>query len=546
MNSTLKIDAKDTVSVALKDLPAFTPIGDGVTTQATIPTKHKVALRDFKKGDRIYMYGVTVGVAIEHIPEGGLLTTENVAHEIDRFSAADRKSDTIWSAPDVSNWQGKTFMGYHRSSGRVGTQNIWLVVPMVFCENRNLAVMREAIAETLGKGQRSKYESLFKRMAYLRAQGATKEQWLAEELELESDDFLSPFPNVDGVKFLLHGLGCGGTRDDANALCGLLAGYITHPNVSGATVLSLGCQNAEVRILEQEIAKRDPSFDRPLHIHVQQKSPSEEAMISRALKEIFVGLDRINRLERQPASLSKLVVGMECGGSDGFSGISANPILGNVSDKLVTLGGTPILAEFPELCGVEGEIMNRCVSDSTAHRFEKLMNVYANRAEAVGSGFHANPSPGNIADGLITDAIKSAGAAKKGGTSPVVDVLDYPEQVANPGLNLLCTPGGDVESTTALAGAGANVIIFTTGLGTPTGNAITPTLKVATNSVLAKRMNDIIDFDSGPVIYGQKSIEAMGDELLDLVVRTASGDFTPAAVRLGQDDFLPWKRGISL
>ncbi len=515
------------------------------TTEA-IPAKHKVALKDFAQGDRIHMYGVTVGLATEPIRAGGLLTTENVAHEIDGFSSKDRKANTGWSPPDISKWQGRTFQGYHRSNGRVGTQNIWLVVPMVFCENRNLAVMREAIAETLGKGQRSKYESLFKRMAYLRSQGAPQEDWLAEELPTDADEFLSPFPNVDGVKFLIHSMGCGGTRDDARSLCGLLAGYITHPNVAGATVLSLGCQNAEVRILEEEIAKRDPGFDRPLHIHVQQKSPSEEAMLSKALKEIFVGLDEINRLERKPAPVSEIVLGLECGGSDGFSGISANPILGNASDKLVALGGTPVLAEFPELCGVEGELVSRCVTDPVAQRFEALMKVYAARAEAVGSGFYANPSPGNIADGLITDAIKSAGAAKKGGTSPVVDVLDYPERVSKPGLNLLCTPGGDVESTTALAGAGANVIVFTTGLGTPTGNVVTPTLKVATNSSLARRMNDIIDFDAGPVIRGEKTIDEMGDELLDLVVRTASGEFKPAAVRLGQDDFLPRKRGISL
>jgi len=546
LKTTLKIDPNDTVAVALEDLQPGTTLEDGISTTETIPAKHKVALKDFQKGDRIHMYGVTVGLATVPIPAGGLLTTENVTHEIDSFSAKDRKASNDWKAPDVSKWQSRTFQGYHRSNGRVGTQNIWLVVPMVFCENRNLAVMREAIAETLGKGQRSKYESLFKRMAYLRSQGAPQEEWLAEELPKESDSFLSPFPNVDGVKFLIHSMGCGGTRDDAKSLCGLLAGYITHPNVAGATVLSLGCQNAEVRILEEEIAKRDPGFDRPLHIHVQQESPSEEAMLSKALKEIFVGLDDINGLERKSAPLSEIVLGLECGGSDGFSGISANPILGNASDKLVALGGTPVLAEFPELCGVEGELMNRCASDSVAQRFEELITVYAARAEAVGTGFFANPSPGNIADGLITDAIKSAGAAKKGGTSPVMDVLDYPERVSKPGLNLLCTPGGDVESTTALAGSGANVIIFTTGLGTPTGNVVTPTLKVATNSSLAQRMSDIIDFDAGPVIRGEKTIDEMGDELLDLVVRTASGEFKPAAVRLGQDDFLPWKRGISL
>lgn len=546
MKTSIVIDPKDTVAVALEDLAPGTHVSENVDAVEAIKAKHKVALRDFQKGDRIHMYGVTVGIANEFIPAGGLLTIDNITHEIDSYSASERESQASWSAPDLSQWDGRTFDGYHRSNGQVGTQNVWLVVPLVFCENRNINVMREAVAETLGMGQRSRYESLFKRMAFLREQGAPREEWLAEELPQQTGEDSRPFPNVDGVKFLTHGAGCGSVYSDSYALCGLLAGYITHPNVAGATVLSLGCQQAEVSLLKEEIAKRDPNFDRPLHIHTQQKSDSEQVMLTKALKEIFVGLDDINRLERQPAPLSKLTIGLECGGSDGFSGLSANPALGHMSDLLVGLGGTPILAEFPELCGVERELLSRCVSDPVAERFQHLMNTYSNRAEEAGSGFYANPSPGNIADGLITDAIKSAGAAKKGGTSPIVDVLDYPEVSTKHGLNLLCTPGGDVESTTALAGAGSNLIIFTTGLGTPTGNAVSPTIKMSTNTKLAESMKDIIDFDAGPIIRGEKTIHEMGHELLEMVVEVASGRFKPAAVRLGQDDFLPWKRGISL
>jgi altronate hydrolase len=546
MKNSILIDPRDTVAVALIDLEPGSAVAEAVTTIERIPAKHKVALKQFKKGDRIHMYGVTVARASEDISQGGLITTENVTHETDAYSASERKDASSWKPHDLSKWDGRTFQGYHRSDGRVGTANYWIVVPMVFCENRNLTVMREAIAGALGVKKSSHYERLFQRMAFLREQGAPEEDWLAENLETVDESKNRLFPKVDGVKFLLHDQGCGCTRDDARTLCGLLAGYITHPNVAGATVLSLGCQNAEVRILEEEIAKRDPGFNRPLHIHVQQQSRSEQDMLTTALKEIFVGLHHINQLERKPAPLSKLTIGLECGGSDGFSGLSANPALGHLSDTLAGLGGTPILAEFPELCGVEGELLNRCVSDATAKRFQDLMNVYSKRAEEAGSGFYANPSPGNIADGLITDAIKSAGAAKKGGTSPITDVLDYPEMATKSGLNLLCTPGGDVESTTALAGAGSNIIIFTTGLGTPTGNVISPTLKVATNSELAERMKDIIDFDAGPIIRGEKTIEEMGDELFELVIRVASGEAQPHAVRLGQDDFIPWKRGISL
>jgi altronate hydrolase len=253
-----------------------------------------------------------------------------------------------------------------------------------------------------------------------------------------------------------------------------------------------------------------------------------------------------NQLERKPAPLSKLVVGLECGGSDGFSGISANPSIGHTSDLIAALGGATILSEFPELCGVEQELLNRCQDPASAERFSSLMRAYASAAEAVGSGFDMNPSPGNIKDGLITDAMKSAGAAKKGGTSPVMDVLDYTEYIRRPGLTLLCTPGNDVESTSAMAGSGANLMLFTTGLGTPTGNPIVPVVKVASNTRLAQRMPDIIDIDCGPVITGEKAIGQMGEEILDFIIDVASGNVTPKAVQLNQDDFIPWRRGVSL
>ena len=316
--------------------------------------------------------------------------------------------------------------------------------------------------------------------------------------------------------------------------------------MAGATALSLGCQNAEIRLLEEAITKRDQQFAKPLYILEQQQSKDERQFIEEAVKSTFMGLMKANEFTRQPAPLSKLVLGLECGGSDGFSGISANPTLGYTSDLLVSLGGAAVLSEFPELNGVEQELINRCESDDLAEKFASLMQTYNSKAMAVGSGFKANPSPGNIKDGLITDAIKSAGAAKKGGTSPVVDVLDYTEPVTKKGLNLLCTPGNDVESTTGLVGSGANIVVFTTGLGTPTGNPIAPVIKVSTNTKLAKKMQDIIDLDTGAIIEGQSTIEEKGEDLLDYILDVASGKATPHAVRLGQDDFIPWKRGISL
>ena len=217
-----------------------------------------------------------------------------------------------------------------------------------------------------------------------------------------------------------------------------------------------------------------------------------------------------------------------------------------MSDLVVALGGKAILSEFPELCGVEQELINRTVDQKDATKFSTIMRAYEKAAEDSGSGFDMNPSPGNIKDGLITDAMKSAGAAKKGGTSPVEGVLDYTEYATKPGLNLLCTPGNDVESTTGLAGSGANVILFTTGLGTPTGNPITPVLKVSSNTALAERMSDIIDIDTGAVIRGEKTIEEMGEQMLDHIIEVASGRIESKAMILGQYDFIPWKRGVSL
>ena len=354
------------------------------------------------------------------------------------------------------------------------------------------------------------------------------------------------FKNVDGIKFLNHQGGCGGTRQDAATLSALLAAYANHPNVGGVTVLSLGCQNLQTQDFITDVKKQNPNFDKPLFIFEQQQSQSEEQLVADAIKKTFEGLIEINKLEREPVPLSELCVGVKCGGSDGFSGVSANPAIGYTSDLLVALGAKVLLAEFPELCGAEQNLIDRCTSEASAKKFISLMRAYDAQAHSVGSGFHMNPSPGNIKDGLITDAIKSAGAAKKGGTSPVVDVLDYTEPATKPGLSLVCTPGNDVEATTGKAASGATIILFTTGLGTPTGNPVCPVIKLATNSVLARRMKDIIDIDCGPIISGEKTIEEMGEEILEYCIKAASGEIIPKAVQLNQDDFIPWKRGVSL
>jgi len=545
----LKVHPEDNVLVALANLLKDEKVvfeGQEYTMEETVKAKHKFATVDLAVGDSIIMYGVLVGKAQKAIKKGGLISTENVKHAANDFTVGERH--TQWAKPDVSAFRGRTFNGYHRADGSVGTANYWVVIPMVFCENRNLDVLQQALVTDQGYGRNRSYQVQSQQLIELYKTGKSVEEILQADLQADYANHASQrlFPNVDGIKFLTHDGGCGGTRQDAQALCGLLAGYVTHPNVAGATVLSLGCQNAQVSMLEEEIKKRSPQFSKPLYILEQQKIGKESALLSEAIKQTFAGLILANQEGRQPAPLSKLCIGLECGGSDGFSGISANPAIGYTSDLLIAMGGSVILSEFPELCGVEQNLSDRCVDVPTAERFSHLMRTYNDRAKAVGSGFDMNPSPGNIRDGLITDAIKSAGAAKKGGTSPVTAVLDYPEKVTKPGLNLLCTPGNDVESTTAEVASGANIVLFTTGLGTPTGNPIAPVVKIATNTPLYERMQDIIDINTGTIIEGKETIEQAGGRILDYVIGVASGEIEVAAVRHVQDDFIPWKRGVSL
>jgi altronate hydrolase len=545
----LKVHPADNLLVALTPLEKDARVtydGQEYTIQEIVKAKHKFATVDLAPGDSVVMYGVLVGKAQEPIKRGGLISTANVKHAASDFNVGERKTD--WVEPDVRGYEGRTFNGYHRADGSVGTANYWVVVPMVFCENRNLDVLQQALVTDLGYGRNRSYQLQSQQLVELYRAGKSVEQILETDLrsDYEHNTNQRLFPNVDGIKFLTHDGGCGGTRQDAQALCGLLAGYITHPNVAGATVLSLGCQNAQVSMLEEEIKKRSPQFSKPLYILEQQKIGTESAFLSEAIKQTFAGVILANQQRRQPAPLSNLCIGLECGGSDGFSGISANPAIGYTSDLLVALGGSVILSEFPELCGVEQNLSDRCMDTSTAERFSQLMRTYNDRAKAVGSGFDMNPSPGNIRDGLITDAIKSAGAAKKGGTSPVTAVLDYPEKVTKPGLNLLCTPGNDVESTTAEVASGANIVLFTTGLGTPTGNPVAPVVKIASNTALFDRMRDIIDINTGTIIEGKETIPQAGARILDYVIGVASGEIQVAAVRHVQDDFIPWKRGVSL
>lgn len=549
MNShVLQLDPRDNVLVALRDLKRGETISWNEARhvlQSDVPAKHKFATVDLASGGSVIMYGVLVGEAVTRIAAGEVLTTRNIRH---RSSPFEQQSQSFaWNPPDVSEWKSRNFQGYLRSDGQVGTRNYWIVVPLVFCENKNIQVLKQAFEEELGFAAPQVYRQQVAELARAYVQGKVDGVASADPPETSTEQRRKKvFENVDGIRFLLHEGGCGGTKEDSHNLCGLIAGYIHHPNVAGATVLSLGCQHAQIEILQTEIKKRNPRFDKPVFILEQQKSGSEALMMQDAIRRTFLGLSHANEAKRSSAPLSKLCVGLKCGGSDGFSGLSANPAIGHMSDMLAALGGRTILSEFPELCGVEQELINRGKDKEVGDRFIQLMRDYAARAAAVRSTFEMNPSPGNMRDGLLTDAMKSAGAAKKGGTSSVTAVLDYPEYSTEPGLNLQCTPGNDVECVTAQVGAGASVVLFTTGLGTPTGNPIAPVVKLSTNSALAQKMYDIIDVDTGEIIEGKQTIQKMGENILDYVAQVASGDVRTKAERKAQEDFIPWKRGVSL
>jgi altronate hydrolase len=542
----LQIDKRDNLIVALQPLSKgdeHTIRDKTVVIRQDIPAKHKFSLNDLEPGDQAFMYGVIVGKATAPIRTGELVTTGNLLHATTSLSQA--RGTYHWSKPEPFVSQKDQFMGYRRPDGRCGTANYWIFVPLVFCSNQELLHLKDILPRILGYKKPSRYEEFTSSLVeQIRSGSSPSPQPILTGFPSSSPSPL--FPNIDGVKFLTHHLGCGGTRSDAQDLCSLLAGYITHPNVAGATVISLGCQNAEISLLKQELNKKDPHCQKPILFFDRQSWNEPVDMTEVMIQQTLHEMAQANKAVRTPVPVSELSIGVECGGSDGFSGISANPVIGRTIDHLVAAGGSGILAEFPELCGVENELINRCCSDEKSERFIRLLSSYRAQAQHFGVDFDMNPSPGNIRDGLITDAMKSAGAAKKGGTSPIIDVLDYPEKLEKKGLNLLCTPGGDVESTTALAGAGANLIIFSTGLGTPTGNAIVPVIKVSSNSAIARRLSYMIDFDTGPVITGDRSISSLSEDLFDLCVKTANGSYTTCADKLGQDDFIPWKRQVSL
>src|SRR6202050_38393 len=354
-NLVLKLDPRDNVLVALQNLPQgerFDFAEQTYVLATDVHAKQKLATENLEAGSDLIMYGVLVGKARQPIQRGEALTTRNVIHQAAPYHPKSREYE--WSPPNLDRGGQRTFLGYERPDGQVGTRNYWLVIPLVFCENRNVDVLKQAFEEELGFAPPKIYRQQVADMVTLYREGAVKD---IETHAVEQIPHLSTrprvFENIDGVKFLMHEGGCGGTREDSNNLCGLLGGYIHHPNLAGVAVLSLGCQDAQEGILREQIMRRDPAFKKPLLMFEQQQSGSEFKMLSQAIESTFRGLVEANKADRTPAPLSHLCVGLKCGGSDGFSGISANPSIGYLSDMVAALGGRTLLSEFPELCGVE-------------------------------------------------------------------------------------------------------------------------------------------------------------------------------------------------
>lgn len=532
MQKILRIEETDNLIVALKDLHEGETVrwkDEEFTLATDVRAKHKFVALDIPEGGIVTLYGTTVGMALKPIARGEAITTDNVKH-----AAAAVTLDDVepygWTPPDVSRFAARTFDGVVRDDGRIGTANYWLVLPLVFCENRNALKLATTLNEALGYRDNS-----------LDAFAST----LTQEAAVAAPAKPRYFVNLDGVRAIQVNSGCGGAASDCETLCEVLAAYADHPNVAGITVFSLGCEKSQISMFKDALTRRNPAFDKPSLYYRQQDWDSEERMMKEALNKTYELLPAANAVTRRPVPLSKLKIGVKCGGSDGFSGISANPAMGVVSDIVIALGGGSVLAEFPELCGAEGNIVARCDTVEKKSKFLELMHRYEKVANYFGTSISDNPSWGNIQDGLITDAIKSCGAAKKGGNAPVADVLDYTEPMPDAGLSLLCTPGNDVLAVTGQVSAGANVVIFSTGLGTPTGNPIVPVLKIATNSEIAGRLADMIDFDCGPIIDG-KPLEEVAEALLDRVIETASGTYKVKADRLEQYDFMLWKRSLDL
>jgi altronate hydrolase len=497
-NSAIRLHPSDNVAIARVPIPAGAELcveGDAVVAREAIPAGHKLALRAIAPGEMVLRYGQGIGRARMAIAPGQHVHTHNIGFEELQFEYEFPEGERTWVGTATAC---PTFLGYEREDGRMGTRNYIAVVAASNCAAHTAErIARSYEGETLPAG-------------------------------------------VDGVVAFPHGEGCGHSMGpDLDQLRRTLAGVLVHPNVSAAVILGLGC---EVNQIDHYLGHGTARSGRLAGLTVQG-SGGTRGTVEAARREIARFIERAAAERRTEAPASKIVLGLNCGGSDSFSGITANPALGRCSDLLAELGGTPVLAETPEIVGAEHLLVRRARNRQVA---EKLLGCirsykqYLNRFE--GSSFDDNPSPGNKAGGLTNILEKSLGAVAKGGTSPLMEVFEYAERIAGPGFAFMNTPGYDPVSLSGLAAGGCNLIAFTTGRGSAIGFPTIPVVKIATNSSTWRAMTDNMDVNAGAIADGDKTVEQVGREIFDLMLEVASGRRT-CAERLGHQEFVPWRIG---
>lgn len=499
MQNFLKINENDNVVVALNTIPAGETInvdGKSVTALEEIPAGHKMAIRDIPEGGEVIKYGYRIGNAKEAIKTGGWIHVHNV-----KTALGDLLEYSYNPTPvEEKKTEDVTFMGFNRPDGKVGVRNDIWVIPTVGCVN-NVA---GAIVKLANK-------------------------WLdANRAGLETVGEVITFP---------HPYGCSQMGDDQEHTRAILADLINHPNAGGVLVLGLGCENSNIDVLKPYIGDYD---EKRVKFLVAQEHDDEIADSVEVIKELAA---YAGTFKREPISVSKLVVGMKCGGSDGLSGITANPLVGRFSDLLISKGGTTILTEVPEMFGAETILMNRCANEELFEKTVALINDFKNYFKSHNQTIYENPSPGNKKGGISTLEDKSLGCTQKSGSAAVKGVLAYGETVKTPGLNLLSAPGNDLVAATALAAAGAHIVLFTTGRGTPFASPV-PTMKIATNSRLAAKKSNWIDFNAG-VLVEDSNMNDETQRLFDLVVEVASGRQV-CSEAAGFHDMAIFKQGVTL
>lgn len=490
MPDFIRIHPKDNVAVALHAIEPGT-VFEGITAEAEIPQGHKMALTALSQGEQVMKYGFSIGHATTAIAPGQWVHTHNMTTNL----SGEMTYTYEPSLQDVEPMPTRTFQGFRRKDGKVGVRNEIWVIPTVGCVND-----------------------------------------VAKALVQENQDLVSG--SVDGLYAFTHPFGCSQTGEDHAQTRKLLAALTRHPNAGAVLVVSLGCENLTQEQFREELGDFDPERVKFL---VCQKE-ADEMVTGWALLEECAAYAKQFQREEIPAS--ELVIGMKCGGSDGLSGITANPVVGRFSDMLVAQGGSTVLTEVPEMFGAEGFLMNRCINETVFNKAVDMINGFKAYFIRHNEVVYDNPSPGNKQGGITTLEDKSCGCVQKGGAAPIMDVIGYGDAVTTKGLNMLYGPGNDLVSATALTAAGAHVILFTTGRGTPFG-APAPTMKLATNTPLATQKANWIDFNAGTVADGDKTLDESACDLMDLVLEVASGRQTRAEER-GFREISIFKDGVVL